>query len=58
MYFKLQIGEISHVKAWIWQLNGNFLREIESLPTATQNNAIKINYIETEIDNLQQKRKC
>ena len=41
-----------------WLRKAKFKRKTESLPIATQNNAIKTMYIKAKIDNTQQNGKC
>ena len=45
-------------KTRIWLRKDNLKRETESFLIAEPNNDIKINYIETKIDNTQQNSKC
>ena len=56
--FKQLINNISYEKNWTWLRKGNFKREIESLQTAAQNNAIRTNHIKVRIDKTQQNSKC
>ena len=56
--FKRLINDISHDKTWTWLRKGNRKRETEYLQIATQNNAIRINHINTRIDKTQQNDKC
>ena len=56
--FKRLINNISHEKTWMWQRKGNFMREIESLLIAAQNNAVRSNHIKARIDKTQQNSKC
>ena len=51
-YFKGQIGEIAHEKAWTWLRKGKFKRETGFLIVA-QNN-----YVEAKIDQTQPNSKC
>ena len=54
--FNRQTNEISHTqKNWIWLKKGNLKRETWSLLIATQNNAIRTNYIKARIDKTQQR---
>ena len=57
-YFKRQTSKIAHRKTWSWLRKENFKREIESFQVASQNNAIRINYIKAEKDKTQQNCKC
>ena len=57
-YFKGQVNEIAHEMTWVWLRNGNLKRETESLFIATENNAIRTNYVKAKIDNLQKNSKC
>ena len=50
-----QTIEITPEMAWIWLQKGKMKRERKSLSTATQNNAVRINYIKVKIDNM---KKC
>ena len=57
-HFKRQTSDISHEKkTWKWLRMGNHKKGTESLLIATQNNAIMINYVRTEIDKTQQNSK-
>ena len=57
-YFKRQTAEIAHMKTWSWLRRGNLKREMESLITATQDNAIRTNYIKAKIDRTHKNSKC
>ena len=58
-HFKRQTDEILHEKTWTWLRKGYLCRESDSLLIATQNNAIKLNYVKAKIDiTTQQNRKC
>ena len=57
-YFKRQTSEISHEKIWTWPRKGNLKRETEFLLKASQDNAIRINYIKTKIDKTLQNNNC
>ena len=57
-YFKRQTEEIARKKTWTWLRKGHLMNESESLPIATQHNAIKINYVKAKIDKRQQNSKC
>ena len=47
-------SERLHIKkTWTWLRKGNLKKETESLIIATQNNAIRTNYIEAKIDKTQ-----
>ena len=48
-YFKQQTNDMEFKKTWTWLKKGNLKREIESLLIATQNNAIRTNYVKTKI---------
>ena len=48
--FKRRINNISHNKTWTWLRKGNFKRETESQPIATQTNAVRTNHIKPRID--------
>ena len=50
-YFTRQAGKIENQKTWAWLLRGNLKRETEAFLTATQNNAIKVDYFKAGIDN-------
>ena len=54
--FERLINNISHDKTWTWRRN--FMRETESLPIASQNNAVRINHIKARIDKTQQNSQC
>ena len=43
---------------WTWLRKSNLKREPESFLTATQNNAMRTNYVEAKIDKTQQNGKC
>ena len=43
---------------WTWLSQGNLKSKTESLLIATQNNAIKTNYVQANVDNTQQNTKC
>ena len=53
-YFKWQTSEISYEKIWAWLRKGNLLRQLESLLTRAQNNAIWSNYVKAKIHKTQQ----
>ena len=57
-YFRRQTAEIAYEKTWRWLRRVNLKMESESLFITTQNNAMKTNYIEAQIDNTQQNCKC
>ena len=57
IYFKWQIHEISREKIWTWLRKGNLSRETEYILKAAEN-AIRTNYIKTQIDNMQQNSLC
>ena len=52
-----QLINISYDKTWTRLRKGNFKRETESLPIATQNNTIRTNHIKARIDKRQQNSK-
>ena len=54
-YFKRQIF---HEQTETWLRKGNLKRETESILIATQNNAIRTNYLKAKIDKVQQNSKC
>ena len=56
--FKRLINTISHDETCIWLRKGNLKREMESLPIAAQDNAIRTNHIKARIDKTQQNSKC
>ena len=56
--FKRLTSDIPRVKTWTWLRKGNFMREIESLLTVAQNNAIRTNHNKTRIDKTQQNSRC
>ena len=53
-YFKRQASEILHEKTRTWLRKANLRRETESLQVATENNAIRTNYIIEKRDTTQQ----
>ena len=57
-HFKWQTSEISHEKTWTWLIKENLKRKTESLLIATQNKAIRTNYIKAKIDKIQQNSRC
>ena len=57
-YFKQQTDEILHEKTGTWLKKRNLLREIEFLFLATQNNAIRTNFVKVKIDMTQHNCKC
>ena len=56
--FMRQTDEISHEKTWAWLRKENLRRETEPLRITAQNNDMRINYIEEEINTTQQNSKC
>ena len=48
-YFKRLTGEIAYEKSWTWLRKGNYIRKSEFILIATQNNAIRTNYIKTKL---------
>ena len=48
-YFKRLASEILQEKTWTWLRKGNFKRETESIPIATQSNTTQTNYMKTKI---------
>ena len=56
-YFERKTIEIPHKMKPIWLRKESLKKETESLYIAAQNNAIRINYAETRIDNTQENRK-
>ena len=56
--FKRLKSDISPEKTWMLLKKGNLKRETESLPTATQNNAIRTNHIKATMNKTQQNSRC
>ena len=57
-YFKRQTTEIFHEKTWTLLRNRNLKQETESLLKATQNNAIRTNFVKAKIDKTKQNSCC
>ena len=57
-YFKWQTSDFSHKKTWTWLRKEKPKRETKSFLIATQNIAIRKNYIKAKIDKTQQNSKC
>ena len=57
-YYKRQTEKIAHKMTRILLRKRIFMRKTESLLIAAQNNALRANYINAKIDNIQQNWKC
>ena len=57
-YLKRLTSEISIGKTWTWLRKGNLKKETESLQIVEQNNTIRTNYVNANIDTIQQNSKC
>ena len=57
-HFKRQTSEISQEKTSTWLRKGNLKWETEPFLIATQNNAIRTNYIKARTDKTQQNGRC
>ena len=57
-HFKRKTREISHEETWTLLGKDNLERETESLLIASQNNAMRDNYVKARIDQTQQNSRC